>query len=118
MSGAMEVCLWGLAASACNGELLVYLFAALAALERTFPGIWKQAHAIDIAEQSREDMITTIHLMNFRTRRVGYNQLLTTYKRHADVAWEDHLRCATFADYTALARARMASGVYLTDLPV
>ena len=71
-------------------------------------------HRVEDAEQLRRDIITTIHLYNLRTRRVGYNELLTVYRRHASVSWEEQLRARTASEYMAIAAARMRDDVYLT----
>jgi cyclopropane fatty-acyl-phospholipid synthase-like methyltransferase len=63
------------------------------------------------------DMVTNMHLYNARTRLVGYNQLLTTYKRHVDIGFEEHVRSKNLAQYMAIARARFNDGLYLTDVP-
>ena len=78
--------------------------------------MWKTRHAIRDADRVREDVVTTMHLFNARTRLVGLNQCLTTYKRHADAAWEDHVRAPTFKQYMAIARERVATGSFLTSL--
>jgi hypothetical protein len=99
----------------CRGLLLLlFLLSSCAAIEKTFPAVWTSPHRVEDAEQLREDIITTIHLFNARTRRVGYNQLLTVYRRHASVALEELLRSHTAADYMAIARSRFADNEYLT----
>ena len=85
-----------------------------AGLEKAFPAVWAEAHSVADAERVREDVITTIHLYNLRTRRVGYNQLLTVYRRHASVAWEEQLRAKTLAEYMAIAHSRFYDDEYLT----
>jgi hypothetical protein len=87
---------------------------SLAGIEKAFPAVWTTPHRVDEAEQVRQDIITTIHLYNARTRRVGYNQLLTVYRRHAAIALEEMLRSPTVAEYMTVARSRFNDGVYLT----
>jgi hypothetical protein len=90
------------------------LSSPIAGLEKAFPAVWAEAHSVADAERVREDIITTIHLYNLRTRRVGYNQLLTVYRRHASVAWEEQLRAKTLAEYMAIAHSRFYDDEYLT----
>jgi hypothetical protein len=78
--------------------------------------VWVEPHRVDQADAVREDLVTTIHLYNARVRRVGYSQLLTTYKRHIDTAFEELVRCSTFDEYIAIAESRFDDGVYLTAL--
>ena len=75
-----------------------------------------EPHRVYEADEQREDLVTTIHLYNARVRLVGYSQLLTTYKRHVDVAFEELVSCRTFQEYVEIAESRFNDGVYLTAL--
>ena len=48
---------------------------------------------MQLAQRDEYDLLmqTCIHLHNFRTRRIGYNQIQTTFRRHVDEEFRDAL---------------------------
>jgi hypothetical protein len=59
-------------------------------MKRSFPGMCR-AFGVDEHDDLVMDLLTIIHLFNARTRLVGYNQVRTTYLRHADANFRRRL---------------------------
>jgi hypothetical protein len=75
--------------------------------KRFFPRLTVPVHPRD-TEYIREVMTVAIHLFNLRTRRVGYNQLRSTYMRHVDANYSAQMAMTTAEDYISAARAMAA----------